>query len=131
MRDSIRKWNLLLIGVLLVMGLVPTYTNADMQQPSVKFVLHEPTSSSVDSHKIVAQVETVDPLQFGILIGVMMTLAGCLFWFWRSRSQPIRKTEVELGFEIITPGENNRFLPLELKNHTLDYLNDIETKNKL
>ena len=50
---------------------------------------------------------------------------------WRSRSQPVRKTEVELGFEIITPGENNRFLPLELKSYTLDYLNDIETKNKL
>ena len=55
----------------------------------------------------------------------MLTLAGCLFWFG-DRSQPVRKTEVELGFEIITPGENNRFLPLELKSYTLDYLNDIE-----
>ena len=113
------------------MGLVPTHANADMQSPSAQFVLHEPTSSSVDPNKISPPLEPIDPLQFGILIGLMLTLAGCLFWFWRSRSQPVRKTEVELGFEIITPGENNRFLPLELKNYTLDYLNDIETKNKL
>ncbi len=131
MPDSIRKWQRLLIGVLLVMGLLPVHANADMQSPSLQFVLHEPTSSSVDPHKIAPLLEPIDPLQFGILIGLMMTLVGCLFWFWRSRSQPVRKTEVELGFEIITPGENNRFLPLELKNYTLDYLNDIETKNKL
>jgi hypothetical protein len=128
MPDSIRNWQRLLIGVLLVMGLVPTHANADMQSPSAQFVLHEPTSSSVDPNKISPPLEPIDPLQFGILIGLMLTLAGCLFWFWRSRSQPVRKTEVELGFEIITPGENNRFLPLELKNYTLDYLNDIETK---
>ncbi len=131
MPDSIRNWQRLLMGMLLVMGLVPTYVNADEHSPSVQFVLHEPTSSSVDRLKIVPPLEPIDPLQFGILLGLMLTLAGCLFWFWRSRSQPVRKTEVELGFEIITPGENNRFLPLELKNYTLDYLNDIETKNKL
>ena len=119
------------MGMLLVMGLVPTHANADEQSPSVQFVLHEPTSSSVDHLKIVPPLQPIDPLQFGILIGLMLTLAGCLFWFWRSRSQPVRKTEVELGFEIITPGENNRFLSLELKNYTLDYLNDLETKNKL
>ena len=119
------------MGMLLVMGLVPTYVNADEHSPSLQFVLHEPTSSSVDRLKIVPPLEPIDPLQFGILLGLMLTLAGCLFRFWRSRRQPIRKTEVELGFEIITPGENNRFLPLELKNYTLDYLNDIETKNKL
>ena len=131
MPDSIRNWQQLLMGMLLVMGLVPTYVNADEHSPSVQFVLHEPTSSSVDSLKIVPPLQPIAPLQFGILIGLMLTLAGCLFWFWRSRSQPVRKTEVELGFEIINPGENNRFLPLELKNYTLDYLNDIETKNKL
>jgi len=119
------------MGMLLVMGLVPTYVNADEHSPSVQFVLHEPTSSSVNPLKIVPPLQPIDPLQFGILIGLMLTLAGCLFWFWRSRSQPVRKTEVELGFEIITPGENNRFLPLERKRYTLDYLNDIETKNKL
>ena len=119
------------MGMLLVMGLVPTYVNADEHSPSVQLVLHEPTSSSVDRLKTVPTLQPIDPLQFGILIGLMLTLAGCLFWFWRSRSQPVRKTEVELGFEIITPGENNRFLPLELKSYTLDYLNDIETKNKL
>ena len=113
------------------MGLVQTHANAEERSPSVQFVLHEPTSSSVDRLKIVPPLEPIDPLQFGILLGLMLTLAGCLFWFWRSRSQPVRKTEVELGFEIITPGENNRFLPLELKSYTLDYLNDIETKNKL
>ena len=131
MPDSIRNWQRLLMGMLLVMGLVPTYVNADEHSPSVQFVLHEPTSSSVDRLKIVPPLEPIDPLQFGILLGLMLTLAGCLFWFWRSRSQPVRKTEVELGFEIITPGENNRFLPLELRCYTLDYLNDIETKNKL
>ena len=131
MPEPIRNWQRLLMGMLLVMGLVPTYVNADEHSPSVQFVLHEPTSSSVDRLKIVPPLEPIDPLQFGILIGLMLTLVGCLFWFWRSRSQPVRKTEVELGFEIITPGENNRFLPLELKNYTLDYLNDIETKNKL
>jgi pSer/pThr/pTyr-binding forkhead associated (FHA) protein len=131
MPDSIRSWQRLLIGVLLVMGLVPTHANADMQSPSVQFVLHKPTSSSVGPNKISLPQELIDPLQFGILIGLMLTIASCLFWFWRSRSQPVRKTEVELGFEIITPGENSRFLPLELKNYTLDYLNDIETKNKL
>ena len=131
MPEPIRNWQRLLMGMLLVMGLVPTYVNADEHSPSVQFVLHEPTSSSVDRLKIVPPLEPIDPLQFGILLGLMLTLAGCLFWFWRSRSQPVRKTEVELGFEIITPGENNRFLPLELKNYTLDYLNDIETKNKL
>ena len=119
------------MGMLLVMGMVQTHVNAEERSPSVQFVLHEPTSSSVDRLKIVPPLEPIDPLQFGILLGLMLTLAGCLFWFWRSRSQPVRKTEVELGFEIITPGENNRFLPLELKNYTLDYLNDIETKNKL
>ena len=131
MPDSIRNWQRLLMGMLLVMGLVPTYVNADEHSPSVQFVLHEPTSSSVDRLKIVPPLQPIDPLQFGILLGLMLTLAGCLFWFWRSRSQPVRKTEVELGFEIITPGENNRFLPLELKSYTLDYLNDVETKNKL
>jgi pSer/pThr/pTyr-binding forkhead associated (FHA) protein len=119
------------MGMLLVMGMVQTHVNAEERSPSVQFVLHEPTSSSVDRLKIVPLLEPIDPLQFGILLGLMLTLVGCLFWFWRSRSQPVRKTEVELGFEIITPGENNRFLPLELKSYTLDYLNDIETKNKL
>ena len=131
MPDSIRNWQRLLMGMLLVMGLVQTHANAEERSPSVQFVLHEPTSSYVDRLKIVPPLEAIDPLQFGILLGLMLTLAGCLFWFWRSRSQPVRKTEVELGFEIITPGENNRFLPLELKSYTLDYLNDIETKNKL
>ena len=131
MPDLICNWQRLLMGMLLVTGLVPKHVNADVQSPSVQFVLHEPTSSSVDSLKIVPPLQPTDPLQFGILIGLVLTLAGCLFWFWRSRSQPVRKTEVELGFEIINPGENNRFLPLELKNYTLDYLNDIETKNKL
>ena len=131
MPDSIRNWQRLLMGMLLVMGMVQTHVNAEERSPSVQFVLHEPTSSSVDRLKIVPPLEPIDPLQFGILLGLMLTLAGCLFWFWRSRSQPVRKTEVELGFEIITPGENNRFLPLELKSYTLDYLNDIETKNKL
>ena len=130
MPDLICNWQRLLMGMLLVTGLVPKHVNADVHSPSVQFVLHEPTSSSVDP-QIVPLLQPIDPLQFGILIGLMLTLAGCLFWFWRSRSQPERKTEVELGFEIITPGENNRFLPLELKNYTLDYLNDIETKNKL
>ena len=102
------------MGMLLVTGLVPKHVNADVQSPSVQFVLHEPTSSSVDRLKIVPPLQPIDPLQFGILIGLVLTLAGCLFWFWRSRSQPLRKTEVELGFEIINPGENNRFLPLEL-----------------
>ena len=113
------------------MGLVQTHANAEERSPSVQFVLHEPTSPSVDRLKTLPPLEPIDSLQFGILLGLMLTLAGCLFWFWRSRSQPVRKTEVELGFEIITPGENNRFLPLELKSYTLDYLNDIETKNKL
>ncbi|MGB0296008.1 MAG: FHA domain-containing protein [bacterium] len=131
MPDSIRNWQRLLMGMLLVMGLVQTHANAEERSPSVQFVLHEPTSPSVDRLKILPPLEPIDPLQFGILLGLMLTLAGCLFWFWRSRSQPVRKTEVELGFEIITPGENNRFLPLELKSYTLDYLNDIETKNKL
>ena len=131
MPDSIRNWQRLLMGMLLVMGLVSTHANADVESPSVQFVLHKPTSSSADPLKILPPLQPIDPLQFGILIGLMLTLAVCLFWFWRSRSQPLRKTEVELGFEIITPGENNRFLPLELKNYTLDYLNDIETKNKL
>ena len=131
MPDSIRNWQRLLMGMLLVMGLEQTHANAEERSPSVQFVLHEPTSPSVDRLKILPPLEPIDPLQFGILLGLMLTLAGCLFWFWRSRSQPVRKTEVELGFEIITPGENNRFLPLELKSYTLDYLNDIETKNKL
>ena len=119
------------MGMLLVMGLVQRMPMR-MSDPQVyNLFCTNPPSSSVDRLKIVPPLEPIDPLQFGILLGLMLTLAGCLFWFWRSRSQPVRKTEVELGFEIITPGENNRFLPLELKSYTLDYLNDIETKNKL
>ena len=54
------------------MGLVPTHANADMQSPSVQFVLHEPTSSSVDPNKISPPLEPIDPLQFGILISLML-----------------------------------------------------------
>ena len=61
MPDSIRNWQRLLMGMLLVMGLVPTYVNADEHSPSVQFVLHEPTSSSVDRLKIVPPLEPIDP----------------------------------------------------------------------
>jgi pSer/pThr/pTyr-binding forkhead associated (FHA) protein len=131
MPDSTRNWQSFRLGMLLVLGLVPTQVNADMESPTARFVLHEPTSVTLDSYKILPHLGPVESIQTGILLGLTFILAGCLFWFWRSRSQPARKAEVELGFEIITPGENNRFLSLELKNYTLDYLNDIETKNKL
>lgn len=130
MPASPRHWQVLL-PALAVFAWRAQQARAQEESPYVKPVLHQPASSTSETFELIPPVSIVDPLQLGLLLGLLLTLAGCLFWFWRWRSQPERRAEVELGFEIITPGEDNRFLPLELRAYTLDYLNDIETKNKL
>jgi pSer/pThr/pTyr-binding forkhead associated (FHA) protein len=98
------------------------------EHPTAQPVLHAPAQPE---SPLLEPITRIEPLQLGLIILLMTSLASGLFWLWRVRQSAAPNAEVELGFEIITPGENHRFIPLELTPYTLDYLNDIETKRNL
>ena len=131
----------LLLGVFLIFSiqlLIPSEGFAQQQNNTVDSTQSTALASTQDSsatgnmaQQTMSQTPTSPGSGQGLVLQVVITgILGSLVFWMVARPQPINKISTP-GFEVVTPSEKRRFIPLTEKYHQMDFLTDIKTEGQL